>query len=283
MPPCQGFSTHRTRNRAEAHDDERNDLVFEIARFAEALRPRAVLLENVPGLWTDARFGRLQTKLEDLGYECRADVLDVSDYGVPQRRKRLVLVGCLDGTPPLPEPSSQRCTVRTAIAGLRAPRRKGKDALHDYPQRRSDRVAKLIRAIPRDGGSRSSLPEGMQLGCHKRVDGYHDVYGRMAWDKVAPTITSGCTNPSKGRYLHPEQNRAITLREAACLQTFPTSYRFELAGGRGRAALMIGNAVPPLFAEHTARGLMKILQESNYSSGEASCGPSPSRRNADPL
>lgn len=257
-PPCQGFSTHRTRNRTES-EDERNDLVLEVARFATAMQPRAIVVENVPGLAGDSRLARLTATLQELGYATDFGILNVADFGVPQRRKRLVLVAVAKGEPTFPVTSVSRPTVRDALAGLASPKPEGQDPLHDYIPRRSERVAKLIRRIPADGGSRSDLGEEAQLDCHKRLNGYHDVYGRMAWDKVAPTITGGCTNPSKGRYLHPEQDRAITLREAAILQSFPPDYRFSLAGGRGRAALMIGNAVPPVFAEAQARAIAGVL------------------------
>lgn len=117
----------------------------------------------------------------------------------------------------------------------------------------------LIRRIPKDGGSRTDLPHGDQLACHQKFDGFKDVYGRMAWQKPAPTITSGCINPSKGRFIHPDANRAITLREAAILQGFPASYRFDMTQGRYRVARMIGNAFPPEFAEHHARALYEHL------------------------
>lgn len=117
----------------------------------------------------------------------------------------------------------------------------------------------MIRDIPKDGGSRTDLPRDRQLDCHKDCDGFRDIYGRMAWDKVAPTITGGCFNPSKGRFLHPEQNRAITLREAALLQTFPRRYHFDLSSGKEAAALMIGNALPPEFIRRQANQVRKAI------------------------
>ena len=121
-------------------------------------------------------------------------------------------------------------------------------------------MAALIRRIPKDGGSRTDLPTDEQLKCHQRLDGFRDVYGRMAWRKPAPTITGGCINPSKGRYIHPEEDRAITLREAALLQGFPKTYYFDMSQGRYPAAQMIGNAFPPKFAEHHARAIYELLQ-----------------------
>src|SRR5690606_18933389 len=107
---------------------------------------------------------------------------------------------------------------------------------------------------PKNGGSRSDLPKELWLSCHlKRPGSYKDVYGRMAWSDVSPTITGGCISPSKGRFIHPEQDRAITLREAALLQTFPDNYKFSLRKGKDFAALMIGNALPPVLIHAHAK------------------------------
>jgi DNA (cytosine-5)-methyltransferase 1 len=127
--------------------------------------------------------------------------------------------------------------------------------------RNTPEVKMRIAKIPRNGGSRSDLGEDAQLRCHKRFDGFKDVYGRMRWLDVAPTITSGCFNPSKGRFLHPTQNRAITMREAALLQSFPKSYKFPVGLGVTAVARMIGDALPPLFAEHQARQIMAEIQK----------------------
>jgi DNA (cytosine-5)-methyltransferase 1 len=126
-------------------------------------------------------------------------------------------------------------------------------------ERRSAEVRELIALIPKNGGSRSDLGDEYQLECHRRSDGFKDVYGRMAWDDVSPTITSGCHNPSKGRFLHPSYNRTITLREAAVLQGFPRDYRFNVQHGKESIALMIGNALPPPFIAAHAGSLKQGL------------------------
>jgi DNA (cytosine-5)-methyltransferase 1 len=131
--------------------------------------------------------------------------------------------------------------------------------LHDVPENRAAHVRQLIRDFPKDGGSRRDLPDERQLGCHQRQDGFHDIYGRMAWDDVAPTITSGCHNPSKGRFLHPVEDRAITLREAALLQGFPREYQFPVSAGKEAKALMIGNALPPEFIRRHALSIRMML------------------------
>lgn len=249
-PPCQGFSRLRTRNKVASIEDPRNNLVLEFQRFAEALRPQNILLENVPSLEGDVRFRSFVAALEGMGYKCLVKVIDAADYGVPQRRKRLIMLASLLGLPSLPEAVAERSTVRNALDGLREPGEID-DPLHSIPEKRSEAVRRIIGLIPKDGGSRRDLPEHLVLNCHKNSTGFSDVYGRMAWDKVAPTITSGCHNPSKGRFLHPEFDRTITLREAALLQGFPRDYKFVVAHGKESIALMIGNALPPpLIAAH---------------------------------
>jgi DNA (cytosine-5)-methyltransferase 1 len=127
------------------------------------------------------------------------------------------------------------------------------------PENRTAAVRARIARIPKNGGSRADLGASEQLPCHQKSDGFKDIYGRMAWDKPAPTITGGCHNPSKGRFLHPEHDRAITLREAALLQGFPPDYHFSLARGKQAAAAMIGNALPPDFVAAHARQLASAL------------------------
>ena len=264
-PPCQGFSTLRTLNGAVGVEDQRNDLLLEFQRFVEGLRPKAVMLENVPGLARDRRFRDLCQRLENLGYHGEHTILDAADYGVPQRRRRLIYLAGLGGPIPFARPSSTRKTVRDTIGCLPRPGRSG-DPVHDIPERRSEKVLRLIRRIRKDGGSRSDLPENEQLECHRKCSGFHDVYGRMAWDDVAPTITSGCFNPSKGRFLHPNQNRAITMREAALLQGFPRHYRFPTVQSKSAIALMIGNALPPPFVAAHARRIRATLLGERHAS-----------------
>ncbi len=257
-PPCQGFSTIRTRNGARRNRDARNGLSSEMLRFVEAMRPKAFMMENVPGLAEHKSFKALCGGLRRLGYHVHWQVTDAQFFGVPQRRRRIILLAGLGFGITLAPRARTRPTVRTAIGGLSSPGVSG-DELHDYPERRSKQVMRLIRDVPKDGGSRTDLPRARQLACHKRRDGFYDIYGRMAWDKVAPTITGGCFNPSKGRFLHPEQDRAITLREAALLQTFPKHYHFDLSSGKEAAAAMIGNALPPEFIRRQGVQVRKAL------------------------
>ncbi|MFZ5643051.1 MAG: DNA cytosine methyltransferase [Bacillota bacterium] len=258
-PPCQGFSMMRTLNGNKTVEDPRNELVFEFLRFVRGLRPKAIMMENVPGLASDIRIVQLCNELTTLGYTYRLKILNAAEYGVPQRRYRMILLGSRFGPVDFAPVDRERKTVRQTIGYLQKPGRSG-DSIHDLPEKRKKSVMDIIQKIPRDGGSRRDLGKDRQLDCHKKCDGFKDVYGRMAWDDVSPTITSGCVNPSKGRFLHPEQDRAITLREAALLQSFPSNYRFSLKRGKYRVAVMIGNALPPEFIKRHANQIYIFLK-----------------------
>ncbi len=268
-PPCQGFSMMRTLNGAREVKDPRNDLVFEFLRFVRDLKPKAIMMENVPGLATDPRMGQLLREMAKLGYyvDDAVRVLGVAKYGVPQRRRRMLLLtgrfGPVDFA--LADPNCPK--VRDRIDGLPPAGRSG-DPLHDFPEKRSPRIMEFIKSIPRDGGGRLDLDQDRQLTCHRNCDGFKDVYGRMAWESLAPTITGGCTNPSKGRFLHPDQDRAITLREAALLQTFPRDYHFSLRRGKLAAAVLIGNALPPEFVRRHAVGVARYISRHRDGGGD---------------
>ena len=257
-PPCQGFSRLKTLNGKRDSDEPINDLIFEFLRFVEALSPHAIMLENVPALAENHRLTRFCESIVNLGYSYEFKLLDVSKYGVPQRRKRMILIASLHGFVDWASEKKPVPTVRDAIGELPKPGASG-DPLHDFPEKRSLKVRNLIRKIPKNGGSRLDLGGSEQLACHQKCDGFRDVYGRMSWNLPSPTITGGCTNPSKGRFLHPTQNRAISLREAALLQSFPKDYTFSLDRGKGGAAQMIGNALPPKFVEAHAKKIIEHI------------------------
>ncbi len=231
----------RTKRRNQKNDDQRNDLIREVLRLVRSMRPRSVLIENVPGLAKDRRFADFRKGLKKSGYFSDYEILNAADFGVPQRRRRLVLVAFRG----MDVPSGWSCYksaekhVRQTISHLSTSAGSSGDPLHDIPERRTPAMMARIKATPKDGGSRKDLPPEMQCECHIRGDGYFDVYGRMAWDDIAPTITSGCSNPSKGRFLHPEEDRAIILREAALLQTFPINYKFCLERGKDHVLNLI--------------------------------------------
>ena len=249
--PCQGYSSLGSGR----SDDPRNDLVLTVLRFVAVIRPLAVTFENVPLLARDPRFIVFVKGLCSLGYGTRYEFIDAANFRVPQRRRRLVVRaarGLDDGsvpelkpTNPKPDGTTVALSVRQAFASL--PRLDSSDPIHVSRSYPPDVLAR-IRAVPKDGGSRRDLPDELWLQCHRKlVSGAASAYGRMRWDDVAPTLTTRCTSPSCGRFLHPEEDRAITLREAAAIQTFPSDYQF--AGGRMAMEAQIGNAVPVRFAE----------------------------------
>jgi DNA (cytosine-5)-methyltransferase 1 len=259
-PPCQAFSTLRTRRRQKQLNDPSKELIIEMLRLVRSMRPRAVIVENVPGLVNDQRFTNFRLGLKQAGYKSTYAVLNASDFGVPQRRRRLILIALRAREIPSGWSTyhCERRTVRDAISHL-APTGTSGDMLHDLPENRTSAMIARIKATPKNGGSRRDIPSELECACHLRSDGYNDVYGRMAWDDVSPTITSGCNNPSKGRFLHPEEDRAITLREAALLQSFPSNYQFCLDRGKEHVARQIGNAFPPDLIRPIARVISREL------------------------
>ena len=247
-PPCQGFSSIRKLNRKRSVKDPRNSLVIEYFRLVNELRPLTIMMENVPGLKDYYLFKDIVKQLCQIGYQVDIKVVDVKNYGVPQSRKRLVMVGSLIGEIKVAEGTNEKITVRGAIGDLELAE-KTKDPLHKIVAQHSARILNQIKATPKNGGSRTDLPKEFELECHKKEGvGFNDVYGRLRWDDYSSTITGGCLNPSKGRFLHPEEDRVITPREAALLQSFPPNYKFAYNIPKGKLALLIGNALPPKFS-----------------------------------
>jgi DNA (cytosine-5)-methyltransferase 1 len=239
-PPCQGFT--QLRNEA-GEGDPRNDLVFVFLDYVSYFRPRFLFFENVPGLVRSPHgkpfYSALKGGLLRLGYLLREKEVDAADYGVPQHRRRLIVVGSREdvGTPPFPEPTHAAPESLFVVSGARQPWRTVRDAIGHLPPLRAgerdpqdpmhraphmgERVLRFIAQVPKDGGSRTEVPEKEWPPCHRGHDGYRDTYGRLAWDRPSGVVTSGCCNVSKGRFVHPEQDRALTPREAALLQGFP--------------------------------------------------------------
>ena len=238
-PPCQGFSRVRHRNRLRSAGDKRNCLITDFQRIVGETMLAAVFLENVPGIENYYRFTEFLRALRRWGYEITCETLDLGDYAVPQRRKRIVVLAGLGFKIELPTKARVTRTVRWAIGDLKPPGER-RNPLHRQVTDHSPAILTRIKAIPKDGGSRKSWSRHLALECHDNFNGFKDVYGRMGWDELAPTITGGCINASKGRFVHPEQDRAITLFEAILLQSFPRSYDFSLDKGRYPAAEMIG-------------------------------------------
>lgn len=273
-PPCQNFSRQNPLNRNKT-DAERKKLLFEFLRIIEEILPPFILMENVPGIKSDFNDNILKEFLHRLEkyYHIKEAVLNAADFGVPQARKRFVLhavrndineelnkVGFAFGLPEVTHDKNGENglkkwkTVREAIGDL--PEIKAGEQYLDDGQIHnhkcaglSDKNLKRIKAIRENGGSRNGLPKSLVLDCHKKKDkdgnvflGHGDVYGIMNPDKPAPTITGGCLCYSKGRFGHYNQDRAISIREAARLQTFPDDFIFSNC--LADSALQIGNAVP---------------------------------------
>jgi len=278
--PCQTFSSLARETRSR---DPRNRLVLRVADLVEGLLPRAVVMENVPQLRGDRRFALLVGRLRRLSYGVWFDIVDAADFGVPQRRRRLVLIavrGARDENVPQLSPRNgrlrgfrRRRTVRDVLDLVR--RRAHNDPLARPRRNYPPLVAKRIASVPINGGGRSSFDRNLELACHSKIkqSGAGSSYGRMKYDDVAPTLTTRCVTPACGRFLHPRANRAITLREAACLQTFPLGYVFK--GGTMAVQGQIGNAVPPRLARAIALIVTDALTEAKKPSSSADPGRPP--------
>ncbi len=277
-PPCQGFT--QLRNGA-GEGDPRNNLVLVFLDYVSHFRPRFLFFENVPGLARlphgKAFLSELRRGLSRLGYRLEEREVDAADYGVPQHRRRLIVIGSREdmGAPPFPEPTHGDPGSLFVASGVRQPWRTVREAIGHLPPlgpgerdptdpmhqapRIGERVLRFIAQVPKDGGSRTQVPEEEWLPCHRDHKGHRDTYGRLAWDRPSGVITSGCCNVSKGRFAHPEQDRALTPREAALLQGFPPDALFH--GSLASIQRQIGNAVPPPLAEAFARAIRERLEE----------------------
>jgi DNA (cytosine-5)-methyltransferase 1 len=259
-PPCQGFSSVRRLNGSNKKD-ERNDLILQYLRLVKALKPYTIMMENVPGLLKYYKFKVMLKELKRLGYKIEVKIVNVKDYGVPQRRRRLVLVGSKFGEINVATGKFKQKTVRDTIGKIE-PTSFTKDPIHKIYPSHSKRIKRMIKKIPKDGGSRKDLSKWYELDCHNKVNvGFNDVYGRLRWDDYSTTITGGCLNPSKGRFLHPTKNRTITAREAALLQSFPPNYKFPEDISITSLSLLIGNALPPKFSYIQCKNIRHHLEK----------------------
>jgi len=266
--PCQPFS--RYTQGSNAASDQKWGLLRHFARLAEALKPHVISMENVSELQRHSIFDEFVNRLKAAGYQTTFSVVSCPDYGIPQHRSRLVLfaslLGAISIVPPTHAPSRYP-TVRMAIgdlAKLKAGKASSVDALH-----RSSKLSPLnlrrMRAS-RPGGTWRDWDRGLVAACHRKKKGktYPSVYGRMAWDSPSPTITTQFFGFGNGRFGHPEQDRAISLREGALLQTFPRDYQFVEPGRKyhfktiGR---LIGNAVPVSLGEVVGETIKRHLEE----------------------
>jgi DNA (cytosine-5)-methyltransferase 1 len=288
-PPCQGFSPL---NR-EAVGFERRGLWREYLRALEAIEPEAFVMENVPELLTSAEFAEFRARAEALGFEVEARVLNAADFGVPQRRRRAIVIGTRSGVPRWPSPThagpnpmsfvthrvtkdmglpgdAAECapwvTFREAVAGL--PLRADGRSWH-RPRRPRPESVRRYKAVPRDGGDRFAMQRNLDragLGelvprCwREKPTGTTDVFGRLWWDRPALTIRTEFYKPEKGRYLHPSAHRPITVREAARLMSFPDDFVLPEDQAMSSIARQVGNAVPPLLARRIAEALAVTLR-----------------------
>lgn len=259
--PCQPFSSYKHRYA----EDPQWELVPRFGEIAAQCSPDYVSMENVPRLldYKDGSiFDRFKSDLEAEGYGVWYSVVNAADYGVPQSRRRLVLVAAKDGGLALPETwQSSAVTVRDAIGHL-PPLQAGEvsdvDPLHRSSSLNEKNTLRIRASKP--GGSWRDWPESLVAECHRRTSGktYPSVYGRMVWDEPSPTITTQAYGFGNGRFGHPEQDRAISLREAAILQSFPEGYEFVSNSNQismKEVGRWIGNAVPVKLAESIAKGI----------------------------
>ncbi len=273
--PCQTFSTYsfKSPDRSNELKQSKWGLLYEFARLISEVKPEIVSMENVPGL---AKFDKAEvfkefiTALENLGYSIDYKIVNCPDYGIPQKRQRLVLVASLLGQisiiPNTHSPENYE-TVKTTIGHLE-PIASGEISKKDPIHRAAKLSPKNILRIQqsKQGGTWRDWSDDLILDCHRKKSGksYGSVYGRMDWNKPAPTMTTFCTGIGNGRFGHPEQDRAISLREAALIQTFPIDYKLaenEAQISMTKLSTFIGNAVPVRLGEVVARSIKKHLEK----------------------
>ncbi len=268
--PCQPFSTH---NRKHLYD-RRKSLLLEVGRILKELRskPDLLFIENVPaineiGLRIVKKFQKI---LDEMKYNYASNIIDAKDYGIPQRRKRFILIGVKKSL--WRDPMCFPIKTHGSSNHGSLPYRTVKDAIAHFPKLKAGLNHEFILnhecaslnpinlerlRYSRPGGTRGDWPNRLMLSCHKKHKGHSDVYGRMRWDEPSPTLTCRCTSISNGRFGHPSQLRAISVREAAALQTFPDTYEFF--GNFNSKAMQVGNAVPPMLAKVFGSHLITLL------------------------
>lgn len=269
--PCQPFSTHSNKVKDKEQGDKWN-LLNEFIRLIKESTPDIISMENVTNLSNKKVFKDFVSQLERLKYKVKYKNVYCPDYGIPQKRRRLVLLASRLGEINIIPPTHKRTnykTVRDAIGHLEpveCGERREKDNLH-FTTKLTDINLKRIKAsVP--NGTWEDWDESLWLDCHKKETGktYKAVYGRMSWDEPAPTITTQFYNYGTGRFGHPEQDRALTIREASILQGFPPKYKFvekTQAVLLTRIGTHIGNAVPVDLGFAIGKSILKHLTETN--------------------
>lgn len=268
--PCQPFSSHSNKIKEEDKvQDKKWNLLMEFLRVAEETQPQIISMENVPNLSNKRVFHEFVERLEEIGYFVKYQNVYCPDYGIPQKRRRLVLLASKFGEIDLIEktfkPENYR-TTKDAIGSLpklKNGEKSSSDSLH-YTSELTDINLRRMRAS-KPNGTWLDWDEELRLPCHKKESGktYNSVYGRMSWDEPSPTITTQFYNFGTGRFGHPEQDRALTIREAALLQTFPEDYKFHQNDDNisiKRIAVHIGNAVPVDLGLVVGQSILKHLK-----------------------
>lgn len=272
--PCQPFSSYAFKNKNK--DKDKYNLLYEFGRLVKEVQPDIVTMENVPAIASfklKSVLADFVKTLESQEYYVKYQVVFCPDYGIPQTRKRLVLLASKRGKIELIPPTHKKedyMTVRDAIGylpPLEAGENSQADALHRC-RSLSPLNLQRIEATPYGGGWKD-WPKELQLKCHQEESGksFGSVYGRMVWEEPAPTMTTLCTGIGNGRFGHPEQNRAISAREAALFQTFPITYKFfqnEQEVSLVKVSRYIGNAVPPKLGEVIAQSIKIHIRNTPY-------------------
>ncbi|MBL8525561.1 MAG: DNA cytosine methyltransferase [Betaproteobacteria bacterium] len=259
--PCQPFSQLTKKNKKK--NDERNSLLRHFGRLVADLRPEFVTMENVPNVRYDPVFDFFIDTLNENGYLVSHQVVNCADYGIPQRRKRFVLLASRIGEIKLVPPDQEKCSLRMAIGNL-DPIASGESSPNDFLHRArtlSEINLRRIRAS-KPGGSWEDWDDDLKLACHKRKQGqsFKSVYGRLTWDEPSSTITTQFYNWGTGRYGHPDQDRALSLREGATIQSFPLTYQFAPTAedvSFSTIGRQVGNAVPVKLAEAIGRSIVE--------------------------
>ena len=271
--PCQPFSSYT--QGLDNKSDQKWKLLYEFQRIVKGALPDIVTMENVPTVLRHKVFHDFVKGLKKSGYKVWYDIVNCADYGVPQSRNRMVLLASRHGEISLIPPIKNKKTYKTVkkaigrLTPINAGQSARRDRLHTSAGLTSINLARIKASKP--GGSWRDWPKRLIADCHKSASGqtYPSVYGRMEWDKPAPTITTQCYGYGNGRFGHPQQDRAISLREAAILQSFPRSYKFIPANepvnfkSIGR---LIGNAVPVDLGRAIAKSINLHIREYNLNS-----------------
>jgi DNA (cytosine-5)-methyltransferase 1 len=266
--PCQPFTNfQRDKKNKKKHKDW--GLLHEFLRLIDGVEPEIISMENVPMLLKEEIFSLFVKELKKMKYFINFKILDAQNYGVPQRRNRLVLIASKFDKIIFPDIQYDKVTVRNAIGNLPKIQSGEKckiDSIHTSSKLKANNLERIKCSLP--GKTWDLWPKKLLPKCYQRKSGttYKSVYGRMSWDDVAPTLTTQFYNYGTGRYGHPEQDRAISLREGAILQSFPSQYLFSKNDGEIKiteVARQIGNAVPPKLAEYIGKVIITNLNKIN--------------------